>query len=109
MTMHLCGARSIAELNRGMLRSRRPWPLAGADGWSAACSQARAPSTAAGHREAEPAELTMVIGWCSRCDGQQSKIRMQDSGLEMSGAKVSSSGQKIQTQRSAERQKAAKS
>ena len=31
MTMHPCGARRIAELNRGMIRSRRPWPSAGAD------------------------------------------------------------------------------
>jgi hypothetical protein len=35
MTMQLCGARSIAELNRGMTSSRQPWPPAGADGWSA--------------------------------------------------------------------------
>ena len=37
-TMHLCGARSIAELNRGVIRSRQPWPQTGADGWSVACS-----------------------------------------------------------------------
>jgi isopentenyl diphosphate isomerase/L-lactate dehydrogenase-like FMN-dependent dehydrogenase len=36
MTMHLCCARSIAGLNRGMIRSRQPWPPAGADGCSAA-------------------------------------------------------------------------
>jgi L-lactate dehydrogenase (cytochrome) len=37
-TMHLCGARSISELNRGVIRRRQPWPLTGADGWSEACS-----------------------------------------------------------------------
>jgi hypothetical protein len=37
-TMYPCGARSIAELNRGVIRSRQPWPPAGADGWSAACN-----------------------------------------------------------------------
>ena len=69
-TMHLCDARSIAELNRGMIRSRQPWPPAGAHGWSAACSQARAPSTAGGHHRAESVELAMVIGWCTRCDAR---------------------------------------
>jgi L-lactate dehydrogenase (cytochrome) len=35
MTMQLCGARSIAELNRDLIRRRQPWPPEGTDGWSA--------------------------------------------------------------------------
>ena len=70
MTIHVCSARSIAELNRGMIRSRQPWPPAGADGCSAGCNQASAPSTAGGHPRAEPAEPAMVIGWCTRCEAR---------------------------------------
>ena len=59
MIMHLCSARIIAGLNRGMIRSRRL--VSGLQPGEGAL-------TDSGHLRAEAAELTMVIGRCTRCD-----------------------------------------
>ena len=68
MTTHLCGARSIAEPNP----RHDPQPTAMTAGRSRRLVSGLQPGegalTDSGHLRAEAAELTMVIGRCTRCD-----------------------------------------